>query len=160
MPTRFPGGVAASSWDVGTSCFTRSMTAPSQPTHIAVVALVNNGRMLLVHRHPSRENYPDCWDLPGGHVEPGESADSAARRECLEELAIQIDDATPFPMACSNPTLRKHAFLATNWVGTPVNAAPDEHDALGWFTSDELPTLHLADSAALPDLLNALRTAG
>ena len=43
-------------------------------------ALLRDGRVLLVHRHPLRENYPDCWDLPGGHVESGETPTEAARR--------------------------------------------------------------------------------
>nr|WP_231918584.1 NUDIX domain-containing protein [Microlunatus sagamiharensis] len=35
---------------------------------------------MLGHRHPARRWYPDCWDLFGGHVEPGESPEQAARR--------------------------------------------------------------------------------
>lgn len=31
---------------------------------IAVVALVQDGHVLLVHRRPDRENYPDCWAFP------------------------------------------------------------------------------------------------
>jgi 8-oxo-dGTP diphosphatase len=42
--------------------------------HIVVCgALVENGAVLLVHRSPTRRAYPDLWDLPGGHVEAGES---------------------------------------------------------------------------------------
>lgn len=132
------------------------MTTPPQPTDIAVMAIVNDGRVLLVHRHPGRENYPDCWDLPGGHVEPGERAEDAARRECQEELGIDVIEAERFPIACSDPKLRKHAFLATRWTGSPHNVAPDEHDDLGWFSADELPSLAMSDPAALTDLVNAL----
>ena len=41
-------------------------------TSIAVAALVRDGLVLLGHRHPARRWYLDCWDLVGGHVEPGE----------------------------------------------------------------------------------------
>lgn len=57
---------------------------------IAVVALVAHDRVLLVHRHPSRQNFPDLWDLPGGHVEDGEDWSDAAARECLEELGVGV----------------------------------------------------------------------
>ena len=34
--------------------------------------LVRGAEVLLGHRSPHRRWYPDVWDLPGGHVEPGE----------------------------------------------------------------------------------------
>jgi 8-oxo-dGTP pyrophosphatase MutT (NUDIX family) len=51
---------------------------------IAAAALVRDGRVLLAHRHPARRWYPDCWDLVGGHIEPGESPVHAVTRECRE----------------------------------------------------------------------------
>jgi ADP-ribose pyrophosphatase YjhB (NUDIX family) len=53
------------------------------PISITVAALVRDGLVLLVHRHPSRRWYPDCWGLVGGHVESGESLHQAVSRECL-----------------------------------------------------------------------------
>lgn len=38
-----------------------------------------------------------------------------------------------------------HAFLVTDWDDDPANATPDEHDALGWFTADELGGPRLVD---------------
>lgn len=46
----------------------------------------NEGRVLLV-----RPSYKKHWDIPGGYVEPGESPRSAARREILEELGIDVE---------------------------------------------------------------------
>lgn len=53
----------------------------------AIVAgvMIQDGRILLCHRSPDRWWYPDVWDLPGGHVEPGETPAAALRRD-LEEL--------------------------------------------------------------------------
>ncbi|MBO1757281.1 NUDIX domain-containing protein [Dermacoccus nishinomiyaensis] len=133
------------------------MASATLPTHIAVVALVRDARVLLAHRHPNRMNYPDLWDLPGGHVEPGESAECAARRECVEELGVTVIDAERFPMACSDPALLKHAFFATRWVGNPRNIAPDEHDDIGWFAESELPRLAMADPAGCQDLVRLMR---
>ena len=65
---------------------------------IAVAALVRDGLVLLVHRHPSRRWYPDCWDLVGGHVESGESHRQAVSRECLEELGVRVHDPLLIPM--------------------------------------------------------------
>ncbi|WP_371406113.1 NUDIX domain-containing protein [Kribbella sp. NBC_00662] len=129
------------------------------PILISVAALVRDGLVLLVHRHPSRRWYPDCWDLVGGHVESGELPHEAVSRECLEELGVQIHDAQPFQMTISDPTLEVHAFVVTRWDGEPVNAEPDEHDDLRWFRPDELADLKLAHPASLSSIQSAVRVA-
>lgn len=125
-------------------------------TSIAVAALLRDGRLLLAHRHPERRWYPDCWDLVGGHVEPGETAEEAVVRECGEELGVRVLDPRPIPLTFTDPTIDMHAFAVERWEGEPVNAALEEHDGLRWFTADELPELRLADAASLPDLLRLL----
>lgn len=129
---------------------------PPARVPIAVAALVRDGRVLLAHRHPAREWYPDCWDLVGGHIEPGEQPEQAVVRECLEELGVRVVDPRPFPMAFDDPTLEMHAFLITRWAGEPANLAPHEHDDLRWFAPGELAGLTLADPGALPDILRAV----
>ena len=126
------------------------------PIPIAVAALVRDRLVLLVHRHPSREWYPDCWDLAGGHVETGESPRAAVIRECFEELGVHVHDPLPIPMTSNDPDIELHAFLVTRWDGEPVNSAPGEHDDLRWFGPTELAGLTLADPASLPSILELL----
>lgn len=123
---------------------------------IAVAALVRDGLVLLAHRHPSRRWYPDCWDLVGGHVEPGELPHEAVIRECLEELGVHVYDPLPFPMTVSDPTLEMYAFVVTRWEGEPVNAAPEEHDDLRWFRPSDLADLTLANPAGLSSIVSAV----
>lgn len=117
------------------------------PIAIAVAVFVRDGRALLGHRHRDRRWYADCWDLVGGHVEPGETPEEAVRRECREEIGVEIEEFRPLPMAVSDPNLDLSAFLVTQWQGEPTNTAPDEHDDLAWFTADEITHLTLADPA-------------
>jgi 8-oxo-dGTP diphosphatase len=126
---------------------------------ISVAALVRDGLVLLVHRHPSRRWYPDCWDLVGGHIESGELPRQAVSRECLEELAVHVRDPLPIPMKVTDPILEMHAFLVTRWEGEPVNAAPEEHDDLRWFRPDDLAALKLAHPASLSSILSAVQVA-
>ena len=112
---------------------------------IAIAALVRDGRLLLGHRHPERRWYPDCWDLIGGHIERGEEPLDAVRRECLEEIDVEISELRPVEVNLADPNLCAHAFLVTGWTGEPTNVAPEEHDALSWFGPDEIADLRLAD---------------
>lgn len=123
---------------------------------VACAALVRSGQVLLAHRHPQRRWYPDCWDLVGGHIEAGETPLEALRRECLEEIGVRVQDPTPIEFTLGDPFVDMSAFLVTDWEGSPVNRAPDEHDALRWFSAGELSALTFADPAALPDLIALL----
>ncbi len=120
-------------------------------------AMLVRDRVLLVHRHPKRRAYPDCWNLVGGHIEPGEDPVDALRRECQEELGVDIEAYVRFNMAVSNPHLAMISFLVTRWRGEPANTAPDEHDDLAWFSADEINDLKLAHPEGRADLQSATR---
>jgi len=64
---------------------------------IRVVAglIRQGGRILACQRHESGP-FPLKWEFPGGKVKPGEADMDALRRELYEELAIEVDEATPF----------------------------------------------------------------
>lgn len=131
------------------------------PTHVVAVAvIVDDSRALLAHRHPGREWYPDCWDLVGGHIEPDEAPLAALRRECVEEVGIVVRGAEPVAMPSTDPDVEIHAFIVRDWLGTPTNLAPDEHDDLRWFRPDELRHLRLAEPAIVPVVEAALRGPG
>jgi 8-oxo-dGTP pyrophosphatase MutT (NUDIX family) len=58
-----------------------------------VVGLImtSDGKILLGKKDPRRGGvYPECWHLPGGGIEPGESQQEALRREIKEETGIDI----------------------------------------------------------------------
>lgn len=121
-----------------------------------MAALVREGRVLLAHRHPQRRWYPDCWDLVGGHVERDESPEQAIARECREEIAVEVSTMRRVPVDLADSNLVPHAFVVTRWEGEPLNAAPEEHDGLGWFGAADLPGLVLAHPSFeewLPTLL-------
>lgn len=58
----------------------------------AVGALIRDarGRVFVHRRGPDRRFLPDCWDLVGGHVEPGEDLLAALRREVCEETGWTV----------------------------------------------------------------------
>lgn len=113
---------------------------------VVVAALVRSAQVLLVHRTPDRLAYPDTWDLPGGHVEEGESELTALARELREELGVDMspESATHLGHVVAGTDagpLRLSVWLVAEWVGTPANVAPEEHDDLRWFAIAGMPTL-------------------
>ena len=103
-------------------------------------AVIRDDTVLLVHRSPSARFWPDVWDLFGGHVNEGESLEEALQREAREELGIgalalrwlgQIYDPVEPAVV--------HVYAVSSWEGEPVNAAPDEHTEVRWFSADKLP---------------------
>lgn len=62
------------------------------PVPVVSALLVNaRGEVLLQLRDDDPALlYPNCWTLPGGHVEPGETAGEAIRRELMEEMRLTV----------------------------------------------------------------------
>ena len=127
---------------------------------VSAGALVDGDRVLLGHRSPTRRWYPDVWDLPGGHLEPGETSRDALDRELREELGVTVRSAHPLQEVrivddVLDQVVVLDVWVVTDWSGTPVNRLPEEHDALAWFTVDDLPTARLAH----PELAVVVRDA-
>lgn len=54
--------------------------------------LNTKGQILIQRRSPTKENWPNLWDVSvAGHISAGEEPVQAARRETQEELGITLD---------------------------------------------------------------------
>ena len=117
---------------------------------VVAAVLLRDGAVLLTHRSPTRRWYPDVWDLPGGHVAPGEDEVAALHRELAEELGVRVvvlDDGPPVRLEEPAAGIRLGIWVARRWAGTPENRSPEEHDELRWVSGPELGGLPLAHPA-------------
>lgn len=60
------------------------------PTVEIALALILRRECVLVARR-AHGPLSNLWEFPGGKIEPGESVEAAARRECLEELGVEME---------------------------------------------------------------------
>jgi mutator protein MutT len=126
----------------------------NNPRATADVVLVNReGKILFSKR--AREPNKGGYDLPGGFVEYGESAQDAAIREIKEETGISLTpDTVELIFSCpgfylENESLVTNIFLVREWEGEPV--AADDSEALEWKPLDFL------DSEAVGSVYDGLR---
>lgn len=114
--------------------------------HIVVAAaLYRDGQVLLARRTATKTWCPNAWDLPGGHLDGDETPRRALVREVREELAVDLSgcELAPTPdVELVDSDMHLSIWRIDSWKGHPLNAAPDEHDLIGWFT--------LRDALALP----------
>jgi len=90
------------------------MIKPFPQVGVGVVIINKSDEILLVKRgnHPNKGK----WTIPGGHLEPGETIISAAKREIYEETGLKINnpvliDAVDLIQKNENGELLKHYIL-------------------------------------------------
>ncbi|HBZ8830792.1 TPA: NUDIX domain-containing protein [Citrobacter freundii] len=121
-------------------------------TYAAGILFKSGGKIFLVKRGDD-----GSWAVPGGKLEEGETPESAARREVLEECGFDYSaPLTPHTLIDGYVT-----YLADD-VEQFDAVLNDENQACGWFSPDELPDpLHPGMVAMLDaEPLNEMDVAG
>ena len=91
---------------------------------------VSGGAAFLLCRRASRlSSHAAQWALPGGRVDPGESAVDAALRELDEEVGVRLPDSTVLGLLDDYPTRSGYVITpVVIWGGgrLDLRPAPDE----------------------------------
>ncbi len=102
---------------------------------VVAAAMVRHGRLLAARRVLPLD-VAGGWELPGGKVDVGETAEQALVREVREELGCVVDVGQPLDgRTTAKPGYELTAYLAHLVSGEPI---PHEHDALRWLGPEEL----------------------
>lgn len=131
---------------------------------ICAAYIVENDKVLLVHHNKFNE-----WVPPGGHIEPGETFATIAKREVKEETGLDVDiiSTQPIinpndPMAVAEPVPFyvdvEHGFKprpaivqffwarrSKNAKGTKLSAQTSEVFGVDWITKEQLKELPMSN---------------
>lgn len=110
------------------------------PRPCVAILIVDNGKILLARRviEPAKGE----WDIPGGFVDSGESAEEAVVREALEETGLHV---RVIKFLGSLPDVygdRKLPTLNLCFVAEIMHGElrpQSDVEALDWFSPDQLP---------------------
>ena len=145
----------------------RGTPLPQGRYHMVVHVVIFNtrGEMLIQQRQPFKEGWPNLWDITvGGSAVAGDNSRTAAERETLEEIGLDIDLSReqpkltiPFDVGFDDVyTLTMDVDLST------LTLQESEVQAVKWASEEEVLAM-LADGRFIPyhrafiQLLFALR---
>ena len=145
----------------------RGTPLPQGRYHMVVHVVIFNtrGEMLIQQRQPFKEGWPNLWDVTvGGSAVAGDNSRTAAQRETMEEIGLDIDLSAeqpkltlPFDVGFDDVyTLTMDVDLAS------LTLQESEVQAVRWASEEEVLAM-LADGRFIPyhrafiQLLFALR---
>lgn len=127
---------------------------------VAAAALVDVDNRVLISKRPEGKSLAGLWEFPGGKIDPGETPETALRRELAEELGIDVCETCLAPFTFASHTyqdfhLLMPLFLCRNWEG---EAAPREGQEIAWVRAKRLADYPMppADAPLVPWLRDFL----
>ena len=155
-----PPGLLAGGWRG------RKAAGPQVVEVAACIVRRADGRVLMARRTAGQIS-PGFWELPGGKVDPGETAQAAAVRELAEEVGLAAQAPRPwiaYDHAFPLRRVRLNTFLVDLWSG---EARGREGQQIAWVdpaapdVAPLLPSVRRALlSVSLPPLYATIRAFG
>ncbi len=117
---------------------------------VGAVIIDGAGRAFTHRRAPDRRLFPNCWDIAGGHVEPGETLHAALAREVFEETGwrlraiLALIDTMDWETEHAGVVTRRREFDFVVTVDGDLShphLEPGKATEFRWITLEEIDTL-------------------
>lgn len=107
----------------------------------------HNNKFLLLHRNDHKKD-SDCWGLPAGKVEDGETFEEATRREVREETGIilkkaEVEFFKSLKISHNGRNMEHHMFSTKLEYLPEVVLDPKEHQDFRWVDTTEALVMNL-----------------
>lgn len=105
-------------------------------------------KLFLPRRAKTKKFWPDVYELPGGHVDWGETFVDALIREVKEEFGMTINVGDPFYVfTYDNPVKGSHSVEIVYFATfidplDKITFDKDDHSEYKWLSEDELPQIY------------------
>lgn len=106
-------------------------------------------QILLVRRSPDEDSFPNIWEIPGGHVEPGETVLQSLQRETFEETGLVIEKVVgevarmEWELEKSGEKKVKFNYAVPVQEPNHILLNPEEHTEWMWVGEEQIEGLAL-----------------
>lgn len=120
---------------------------------LVAVALIRSGGHWAVAKRRSHDALDGLWEFPGGRIEPGENARSAAVRETAEETALAVRAIAELPPVTYD---YRETIVEIHPVICQMRDKPHPAAGIRWVSLEELRALPMPPAnAAIVEALAA-----
>ena len=117
------------------------------PINVVAGIIFNEDKsMVLLSLRKPDQHQGNCWEFPGGKVEPLEALEKALSRELNEELGIHVSECAAFCQIeheYTDKAVKLHFWQVTQFSGVPVGR---ESQQLKWVALNDLAMLTFPDA--------------
>ena len=109
----------------------------------SIIFINDKDQILLFLRDDIPEiPFPNMWDVPGGHLEPGETPEKCIVREMWEEMDLQLEDFKLFSVQEFDDRIEYTFWKKKNLDISQITL--HEGQRLAWFSKEEVEKTELA----------------
>lgn len=105
------------------------------------IIFINNDFQVLLLKRDNNKNipFPDYWDVPGGHIENGETPEECIVREMKEEIEKEIKNPVLFSIYNMPDRIEYTYWLKVNFDISDINLHEGQY--IKWFSENEINNL-------------------